>query len=105
MALDCFQPQGLSLFFACSTTPTTAMQLPLLTQGVRIFADAQVHFAFGTSTGSSGLVATMPTSAAPANGICMVGGTVEAFNIGPGAYLSFISSATANVRVTPGYGV
>jgi hypothetical protein len=105
MGLECFQPQGLSKLITCTTTPSTAIQLAAPAVGVRIFADAQVHFAFGSTAGSSGILATMPTSAAPANGICLAGGSVEVFTIGPNAYLSFISSGAATVQFTPGNGI
>lgn len=106
MALDAFMPQGLTQLIAATTTPSTAISLSPKTPSVRIYADAAVHFAFGSSTGSSGILATMATTSTPANGIGMMGPSVEVFTIGgENTYLSFISSATANVRVTPGYGV
>jgi hypothetical protein len=105
MGLECFTPQGLSQLISVTTTPSTAIRLPSPTNGVRIYAEGQIHFAFGSTVGSSGILATMPTSAATANGICMPAGSVETFIIGPGAYLSFISSAAATLRFTPGSGI
>jgi hypothetical protein len=106
MALDCFFPQGLTKLIACTTTPSTAISLDIRTQMVRVHADTVIHLAFGCSTGSSGIVATMPTTSTPANGIRMASDSVEVFSIGPGAYLSFISSGgSGTVTATPGYGI
>jgi hypothetical protein len=105
MGLECFNPQGLSQLISVTTTPSTAIQLPNPSNGVRIYAEGQIHFAFGSTSGSSGILATMATSAATANGICLPAGSVETFVIGPNAYLSFISSAAATVRFTPGNGI
>lgn len=106
MSLDAFMPQGLTQLVGVTTTPTTAQQLALPTEGVRIQTDGLVHFAFGSSTGSSTLQAAVPSSNAPANGVPVLANTVEVFNIGPGAYYSIVSTAAgpATVRLTPGFG-
>lgn len=103
--LESFQPQGLTQLIAVTTSPSAAVQLSAPTVGVRIKADAQVYFAFGSSAGSSSLQASIPTTSTPANGIPLVASAPESFNIGPNAWLSFISTATANVNVTGGFGV
>lgn len=106
MALEAFQPCGTTQLISVTTTPSTAIALTVATMGVRIVADAAVHVAFGSSAGSSTITATMATTAVANNGIpCPAGATL--FNIGPVAYLSFISSAAGPtlVRVTPGFGI
>ncbi len=105
MGLEAFTPTGLSQVLTVSTTATPAIQLPTPATGVRIMTDAAIYWAKGSTNGSSNLAATIPTSAAPANGIGMMAVSVEVFNIGPNAWLSFISTGSANVVLTPGYGV
>lgn len=104
--LTAFQPQGLTQVFSVTTTPTSAFQLSAATFGVRFQAEGQVHFAFGSSAGSSAISCAIPTTAVPANGIPLIN-SVEAFNIGQSAWLSLCSTAPGPtpVRVTGGFGV
>jgi hypothetical protein len=105
MGLEAFMPSGLSQVLTVATTATPAIRLPNPAAGVRIETDSQVYFAIGSTAGSSDLAATIPTSSTPANGIRMMATSVEVFNVGPNAYISFISTATASVSLTPGNGV
>ena len=105
MGLECFNPMGLTQLIAVTTTASTAMALNVPAHGVRIRADAALHFAFGSTAGSSAITASIPTTSTPANGIPMLASSVEVFNIGPNAYLSFISTAATNAWVTPGHGI
>jgi hypothetical protein len=106
MGLAAFIPAGLSKLVAATTTASTAITQSVPMEAIRIHSDGPVHFAFGSSTGSSGITASTPTTSVPANGISLLGGAAEVFNIGPAAYLSFIttSSTGASVRITPGTG-
>lgn len=107
MPLTSFQPQGLTQLISVTTTPSTPVQLSAPQMGVRIWTDAVVHFAFGSSTGSSGISCAIPSTSTPANGIPLQANSVESFNVGPNAWLSFCSTAAgpANVKFTAGFGV
>lgn len=107
MGLDAFRPQGLTQLISVTTTPSTAVQLSSPTMGCRIQTEGQVHFAFGSSAGSSVMTAAVPSTSTPANGIPILANSAEVFNIGPNAYISVVSTAPGptNVRLTPGYGI
>lgn len=104
---DPFRPQGLSQLVAVTTAPSAALQLGIPgLPSVRIKTDADLFYAYGTSAGSSNIQCTVPTTSTPANGIDMVGPSVEVFGCGPGAWFSFAtSSGTANARFVGGSGM
>lgn len=109
MAIEAFQPQGNTQLIQVTTTPSTAIQLGVAQSGVRIVTEggAKVHFAFSSSAGSSALQAALPTTSTPANGNPLLPNTDATFNIGPNAWLSFISSSPGPtpVEVTAGFGL
>ena len=108
MAIEAFQPQGLTQLIMVTTTPSTAVQMGPQS-GIRVVVDpvAKVHFAFGSSTGSSGIQAALPTTSTPANGIPLLAGADATFNLVPNAYVSLISSAAGPtpVEIQSGFGL
>jgi hypothetical protein len=106
MGLDAFNPCGLTKLVAATTTASTAITLDKPTMAVRVQPSDPVYFAFGSSVGSSAMVAAAPSTSTPGNGIPLLGGSAEVFNIGPNAYLSFVTSGStgASVFLTPGMG-
>jgi hypothetical protein len=107
MPLDAFQPQGLTQLISVTTTPSTAVLLSAPQVGCRIQTDGLVHFAFGSSAGSSLIQAAVASTSTPANGIPVLANSAEVFNIGAAAYVSLVSTAAGptNVRLTPGFGI
>ena len=106
MALDAFQPQGLTSLIAATTTASAAIQVSTgAIQGCRVTVQGStqhVFIAFGQSTAT----AVLPTTSTPAAGMPLLPTTDRAFTMPPGGWVSAITaSGTANVYITPGIGL
>jgi len=112
-----FRPQGNTVEIDVTNASSTPVQIQApgpgpISEQVRI-ANAgagNVYIAFGdASSGSSGatIVAAIPTSGNPANGVLMLANTVEIFSYNPQGYIAAICGGadTAKLYITPGEGL
>lgn len=102
-----FRAMGNSMLFSLTTTPSVAVQLSTgNVPGARFLSIA--NGGWFAASNSSGVLVAIPTTATPGNGVPFALANknfVEAFDIGPKAWVSFgTTNGTAKVHVTPGIG-
>ncbi len=104
MALLAFSPQGNTQLVNGTTTPVSVQVCTGGQQGMYVANASSAQSAF-VAFSSTGVVASAPTTSAPAVGACIPPWTAHAFTVPPGSYLSVASTGgTVPVYATPGFG-
>lgn len=111
MALNAFQPQGLTVLVAASSsTSVAATQLTTFTGISGVFLSNPSTMSLYIAIGSSSVSAAQPTTAVPISGLCLQSGKERTFTIGATTASNWISAVTSagtaapGLFATPGFG-
>ena len=104
MSLNAFQARGLTQSIVATSAGSAAVQVSTGSQQ-GMFISNPTTSAIYVTDGSSSVLATFPTTSAPAAGMCIPAGLAGAFTTDPHGWLSAATSGgSANIFATPGFG-
>lgn len=107
MPFTAFQPQGPTVLIAATSSTAGAERSQVCTgsqQGMHVVNTSTASVPVYVAAGSSTVQAACPTTALPANGLCIPAQASVNLATPPGGYLSAVTSAGAvSVFATPGY--